>query len=109
MHFTLLLSLLLLLVVSAFLFIYFYQRHMQGRNAPEKTALVTILDKQSIPVTNPLPGQDDQEFWIYVQKGRLGPKREFQVGVHYFHALTPGDKGVLTYQGSQFIHFALER
>ncbi len=109
MHIPLILSLLLLLVAAATLFIYFYQKHIHGKNAPEKQAHVTILDKQSIPVTNPLPGQEDQEFWIYVQKGRLGPKREFQVGVHYFYALNPGDKGILTYQGAQFIHFALER
>ncbi|CAK2134375.1 hypothetical protein VCRA2112O187_700017 [Vibrio crassostreae] len=39
----------------------------------------------------------------------VGPKREFQVGIHYFHALNPGDKGTLTYQGDKFLHFALKR
>lgn len=109
MQITLVFILLLLLAAAVTLFGYFYQRHLQGKDAPEKQVQVTVLDKQSIPVANPLPGQEDQEFWIYVQKGRLGPKREFQIGVHYFHALNPGDKGILTYQGNRFIHFALER
>ncbi len=109
MQITLLATLITLLVVAALLFSRFYRRHMQGENAPEKQALVTILDKQSIAVDNPFIGEDDQEFWIYVQKGRIGPKREFQVGVHYFHAINPGDKGILTYRGTQFIHFALQR
>ncbi len=109
MNVILILSLLVLLAAAGLLFRYLYQRHIQGKNAPERQVHVTILDKQSIPIPNPLPGQEDQEFWIYVQKGRLGAKREFQVGVHYYYALNPGDKGILTYQGNQFIHFALER
>ncbi|NMS64366.1 DUF2500 domain-containing protein, partial [Vibrio parahaemolyticus] len=54
-------------------------------------------------------GQDDQEYWIYVQRGSIGPKREFQIGVHYYHALNPGDKGTLTYRGNKFLHFAIKR
>ncbi|EIJ0935639.1 DUF2500 domain-containing protein [Vibrio cholerae] len=109
MPFTLLISLALLIIAAVWFFSHFYRRHMQGENAPQRSAEVTILDKQVIDIPHPLPGQDDQEFWIYVQKGRLGPKREFQVGIHYYHALNPGDKGVLTYQGQRFLHFALKR
>ncbi|MEF1291775.1 DUF2500 domain-containing protein [Vibrio sp. M260118] len=108
------LSLLFTLVIvfilaSGWVFVRFYRMHIQGDSAPEQTAEVTILDKQSIPVEDVEPGMDDQEYWIYVQKGRIGPKREFQVGVHYYHALNPGDHGTLTYQGDKFLHFALKR
>ncbi len=109
MHPTQLISLIVLLFLASMLFLRFYHQHIQGEKAPEKQVIVTVLDKQAIPVSNPLSGQDDQEFWLYVQKGRLGPKREFQVGVHYYHALNPGDKGILTYQGTQFLHFAKTR
>lgn len=77
MPFTLLISLALLIIAAVWFFSHFYRRHMQGENAPQRSAEVTILDKQAIDIPHPLPGQDDQEFWIYVQKGRLGPKREF--------------------------------
>lgn len=99
-----------LLVISAiWVFSYFYRRYVQGENAPERTANVTIIDKQAIVIPHARPGEEDQEFWIYVQKGKLGPKREFQVGVHYYHALNPGDQGMLTYCGHKFLHFALKR
>ncbi|GAA5648306.1 MULTISPECIES: DUF2500 domain-containing protein [Vibrio] len=99
----------LLVVLAAWVFLSFYRKHIQGQGASEHTVEVTILDKQAVDVADAQPGEDAQEFWIYVQKGRLGPKREFQVGVHYFHALNPGDKGILTYQGDTFLHFALKR
>ncbi|WP_367987555.1 DUF2500 domain-containing protein [Vibrio sp. NTOU-M3] len=99
----------LLAVLAGWVFVGFYRRHIQGKDAPEQTAEVTILDKQAIEVDDVQPGQDDQEYWIYVQKGKIGPKREFQVGIHYYHALNPGDKGMLTYQGDKFLHFALRR
>ncbi|MCW8335473.1 DUF2500 domain-containing protein [Vibrio paucivorans] len=99
----------LLAVLAAWVFLSFYRKHMQGENAPEQAVNVVILDKQAIEIQDAQPGEDDQEYWIYVQKGRLGPKREFQVGVHYYHALNPGDKGKLTYQGDKFLHFAMKR
>ncbi|EKO3392182.1 DUF2500 domain-containing protein [Vibrio fluvialis] len=102
-------AIIVLLLLGLWLFSQFYHRHIQGENAPERSTEVIILDKQSISVEHPLPGQEDREYWIYVQQGKLGPKREFQVGVHYFHALNPGDRGVLTYRGTQFLHFALQR
>lgn len=88
-----------------------FTQHNQGLNAPEQTVNVTILDKQSIDIDlqRQQVGQDTQEYWIYVQKGHFGPKREFQVTPHYYQALTPGDKGALTYRGDQFVHFALQR
>ncbi|WP_454442784.1 DUF2500 domain-containing protein [Vibrio bathopelagicus] len=95
--------------LAAWVFFGFYRKHMQGDNAPEKKVNVTVLDKQSIDLPDAEPGQEDQEYWIYVQRGVVGPKREFQVGIHYFHALNPGDKGTLTYQGDKFLHFALKR
>ncbi|MGC9421292.1 MULTISPECIES: DUF2500 domain-containing protein [unclassified Vibrio] len=104
----LLISLIALFISGLWLFLHFYRRHIQGENAPQRQAFVTILDKQIIDIPHPLPDQEDQEYWIYVQKG-LGPKREFQVGPHYFHALNPGDQGELTYQGRKFLHFALTR
>eukprot|EP00487_Bulimina_marginata_P008908 TRINITY_DN32341_c0_g1_i1.p1 TRINITY_DN32341_c0_g1~~TRINITY_DN32341_c0_g1_i1.p1 ORF type:complete len:109 (+),score=10.06 TRINITY_DN32341_c0_g1_i1:110-436(+) len=86
----------------------FYRKHIQGENAPEQSVNVTILDKQTIQVPDAQPGEEE-EFWIYVQRGAVGPKREFQIGVHYYHALNPGDKGTLTYQGDKFLHFAMKR
>lgn len=98
-----------LIAIAFWVFVRFYRKHIQGENAPEQSVQVTVLDKQTIEAENPAPGQDDQEYWIYVQRGSLGPKREFQVGVHYYHALNPGDKGTLTYQGDKFLHFAIKR
>ncbi|MBD1566245.1 DUF2500 domain-containing protein [Vibrio sp. SA48] len=109
MPFFLIITVALLAIAAAWAFNHFYRRHMQGENAPERTANITIIDKQSIVTPHPRPGEGDQEFWIYVQKGKIGPKREFQVGVHYYHALNPGDQGTLTYCGHKFLHFALKR
>lgn len=105
----LIISLTVLVITAGWFFVSFQRKHTLGENAPEQSVEVTILDKQSIQVEAVSPAQDDEEYWIYVQKGRWGPKREFQVGIHYFHALTPGDKGTLTYQGNKFLHFALHR
>ncbi len=109
MPITLFIAIAVTALVSGWAFTHFYRKHIQGENAPQQKIDVTILDKQSIVIEDAQPGQDEQEYWIYVQKGRIGPKREFQVGVHYFQALNPGDKGTLTYQGDTFIHFALKR
>ncbi|MDR9828835.1 DUF2500 domain-containing protein [Vibrio sp. FNV 38] len=101
----------LLVITAGWLCWHFFKKHAAGSNAPENTATVTVLDKQSIDITprQQQVGQDTQEYWIYVQKGHFGPKREFQVAIHYYQALTPGDKGRLTYQGDQFVHFAMQR
>ncbi|WP_039549755.1 DUF2500 domain-containing protein, partial [Vibrio vulnificus] len=88
-------AVLALIAIGGWLFVRFYRIHIQGNNAPEQKVQVTVLDKQVIAIADAQPGEDDQEYWIYVQRGTLGPKREFQVGVHYFHALNPGDKGEL--------------
>lgn len=109
MPITLFIAIAVVALISGWAFTHLYRKHIQGENAPEQQVEVTILDKQSIAIDDPQPGQEDQEYWIYVQKGRIGPKREFQVGVHYFHALNPGDQGILTYRGDTFIHFALNR
>ncbi|MGC9400848.1 DUF2500 domain-containing protein [Vibrio genomosp. F10] len=98
----------LLALGAAWVFLGFYRKHIQGENAPEQSVNVTILDKQTIQVPDAQPGEEE-EFWIYVQRGAVGPKREFQIGVHYYHALNPGDKGTLTYQGDKFLHFAMKR
>ncbi|MCK6265740.1 DUF2500 domain-containing protein [Vibrio sp. ZSDE26] len=98
----------LLALIAGWVFVRFYRKHMQGENAPEQSVNVTILDKQAIQVPDAEPGEEE-EYWIYVQRGPVGPKREFQIGVHYYHALNPGDKGKLTYQGDKFLHFALKR
>ncbi|MEZ8826692.1 DUF2500 domain-containing protein [Vibrio amylolyticus] len=108
MPFSLFIALALLIVGSAWFFIGFYRKHMLGENAPEQSVNVTILDKQVIQVPDAEPGQEE-EFWIYVQRSPVGPKREFQIGVHFYHALNPGDQGKLTYQGDKFLHFALKR
>lgn len=102
-------SLITLLGLGLWLFSRFYRQHIQGENAPERTAQVTVLDKQIIVIKHPLPHQEQQEYWIYVQKGTIGLKREFQIGPHYYHALQPGDQGLLTYQGRKFLHFALQK
>ncbi|MGL6316719.1 DUF2500 domain-containing protein [Vibrio sp. WXL103] len=101
----------LLAAIAAWLCWRLTNQHLQGTNAEKKTIEVIVLDKQAFDVAleSLQVGQEAQEYWIYVQKGHLGPKREFQVGVHYYHALNPGDKGSLTYQGDKFVHFALTR
>ncbi|MCG7584170.1 DUF2500 domain-containing protein [Photobacterium sp. OFAV2-7] len=99
----------ILFVISLVYFIRFYRRHVQGENAPEKKVEVEILAKQSVPVIGAQPGDDNEEYWIYVQPTKGGPKREFLVGIHYYHALNPGDRGIMTYKGLSFIHFALTR
>lgn len=101
--------LLILTIAAGWFFLRFQRKHSLGENAPEQTADVTILDKQSIDIPDAMPGQEEQEYWIYVQKGLVGPKREFQVGIHYYSALNPGDKGKMTYRGDKFLHFALKR
>ncbi|USD65383.1 DUF2500 domain-containing protein [Vibrio sp. SCSIO 43136] len=106
---TLLLTMFCFAILAGWLFVRFQRKHTLGENAPEQTAHVTIIDKQAIDNDNSEPGEEPQEYWIYVQKGRLGPKREFQVGIHYFSALNPGDQGVLTYRGDKFVHFAMQR
>ncbi|MBY5947088.1 DUF2500 domain-containing protein [Photobacterium rosenbergii] len=98
-----------LLAVALYCFVHIYRKHTLGENAPERQIEVEILDKQSTPVIGARPGEDDEEYWIYVQPTKGGPKREFMVGIHYYHALNPGDKGVMTYQGTTFRHFALKR
>ncbi|CAH0532308.1 hypothetical protein VST7929_00124 [Vibrio stylophorae] len=100
---------LLLLAISGAFFIFIYRRHMLGLNAPERKIRVRILQKQAVDVPVEVPGDDDSEFWLLVQPVKGGPEREFKVGVHYYHALNADDIGTLTYQGRQFIHFALER
>ncbi|MDO6708513.1 DUF2500 domain-containing protein [Photobacterium sp. 1_MG-2023] len=103
----LILAVLLLLAVASFSLI--YRRHLAGTNAVERQLAVQILDKQSITLSDVQPGQASEAYWVFVQPLKGGPKREFQVGPHYFHALTPGDQGTLTYRGQQFLHFALKR
>ena len=98
-----------MLAVAVILFIRFYRRHMLGENAPERTIEVQILDKQSNAIIGAQPGEDNEEYWIYVQPTKGGPKREFMVGIHYYHHLQPGDCGTMTYQGVKFLHFALQR
>lgn len=102
------LAVVVLFTTSTFYFIRFYRRHMQGENAPERKIDVEILDKQSTAVIGAQPGEDNEEYWIYVQPTKGGPKREFMVGVHYYHALNPGDRGTMTYKGLSFLHFALQ-
>lgn len=106
MPITLLLCLLLLIIVSFITYSSFHQKHTLGTNAKEQQVKVVVLDKQAIDIPNAQPGEEDQEYWIYVQKIPIGPKREFKIGIHYYHALNPGDKGVLTYRGTKFMHFA---
>jgi len=103
------LAIVALLIVSILYFVRFYRRHMLGENAPEKKIDVEILDKQSVAVIGAKLGEDNEEYLIYVQPLKGGPKREFMVGIHYYHALNPGDRGLMTYKGLNFVHFALQR
>lgn len=103
------LALITLLIVSVLYFFYSYRRHTLGENAPEQKIDVKVLDKQSITLSNNQPGEDNEEYWLYVQPCSGGPKREFRIGIHYYHALNRGDHGTLTYRGLNFIHFALKR
>ncbi|PSV45616.1 DUF2500 domain-containing protein [Photobacterium indicum] len=98
-----------LLVFSVLYYVRFYRRHIIGENAVEQTLNVTILEKQSTPIISARVGEDNEEYWIYVQPTAGGPKREFMVGIHYYHALNSGDQGTMTYKGRDFLHFALQR
>ncbi|RSD30363.1 DUF2500 domain-containing protein [Vibrio pectenicida] len=93
------------IIASGWLFSRFYIKHIQEYNAPEQTAHVVVIDKQVFYPSVHDVGLEEQQYWIYVQKGLIGPRREFQIGAHYFHAINPGDRGVLTYQGDKFLHF----
>lgn len=96
--------LLIALVVSTAAYCFFlYQKHILGINAQEKNIDIRILDKQSTPGLNP---QREEEYWIYVEPLSGGPKREFQIGIHYYHAIQPGDCGNLSYKGISFLSFA---
>ncbi|WP_087020542.1 DUF2500 domain-containing protein [Thaumasiovibrio subtropicus] len=100
----------LVLLVFAGAYLWFsLSRHTYGQGAKEKDILVKVLDKQSVEVERPLPGEETERYWIYVQPVKGGPKREFEVGIHYYHSLNSGDEGILTYQGTRFCHFALRR
>jgi hypothetical protein len=99
----------ILVVIAAFGFKFVFNKHVQGIDAPEQKVKVTVIDKQTVEIPDAQPGEEDLEYWIYVQKGHFGPKREFKVGVHYYHALDLGAQGELTYQGDKFMHFALAR
>lgn len=99
----------ILFIFSFGYFIFSYRRHTLGLGAPEKKLDVMILDKQSNKIIGAQAGEEDEEYWIYVEPMSGGPKREFMVGIHYYHALNLGDKGTMTYRGQQFIHFALQR
>ena len=73
MPISLILALFALIALGAWVFFRFYSKHYFGEDAPEQSAQVTILDKQVIEVPEADPGQDDQEYWIYVQRGSIGP------------------------------------
>lgn len=103
------LAIVALLIVAIVYYVRFYRHHMLGENAPEKRINVEVLDKQSVAVIGAKPGEDDEEYWIYVQPTKGGPRREFMVGIHYYHSLNPGDRGLMTYKGLTFVHFALQR
>lgn len=95
-----------LAVIAGVYFFLTFQKHTLGYGAEERTIDIRILDKQSVVAPDAQQHEDPEEYWIYVEPISGGPKREFQVGVHYYHALQPGDCGTLTYRGSDFIHFA---
>lgn len=103
------LTLTFLILLAAVFYSKFYNKHMRGDNAPELSTEVTILDTQIVELPDTKQGEEGQQYWVYVQKGERGPKREFEVGVHYYHSLKAGDRGTLTYQGTTFLHFALKR
>nr|WP_194956797.1 DUF2500 domain-containing protein [Enterovibrio baiacu] len=103
---SLILLLVALAVISTVYFFLSFQKHSLGKGAEERAIDIRILDKQSVALPSPEQHEDPEEYWIYVQPLAGGPKREFQVGVHYYHALQPGDCGTLTYKGLQFLHFA---
>ncbi len=79
MPISLILALFALIALGAWAFFRFYSKHYFGEDAPEQSAQVTILDKQAIEVPDAEPGQDDQEYWIYVQRGtRLDQNANFK-------------------------------
>lgn len=95
-----------LMVIAGVYFALTYKKHTLGEGAQERTIDIRILDKQAVALPDVQQHQEPEEYWIYVEPVDGGPKREFQVGIHYYHALQPGDVGTLTYCGMTFIHFA---
>ncbi|MFD2177154.1 DUF2500 domain-containing protein [Veronia pacifica] len=95
-----------LIAVSATYFFMTYKKHTLGEGATSQTIDIRILDKQTVTRSNAAAHEEQDEYWIYVEPMEGGPKREFQIGVHYYHAISPGDCGTLTYKGNQFMHFA---
>lgn len=70
MPISLILAIFALIALGAWVFFRFYSKHYVGEDAPEQSVQVTILDKQAIDVPDAQPGQDDQEYWIYVQRAQ---------------------------------------
>ncbi|CAM2879890.1 DUF2500 domain-containing protein [Vibrio rarus] len=90
--------------------IYLIKRRRGPNTAPtEQTATVTIIDKKITQISDSESATQGQEYWISVQKGPLRSKRDFKVGIHYYHALLPGYRGELTHQGETFLGFTLKR
>lgn len=103
MPITVIIFLISLIILAAILCALSYRKHILGYSAKERNIDIRILDKQSVA---PLTPDFDEEYWIYVEPLSGGPKREFQIGIHYYHALHPGDCGTLNYKGISFLHFA---
>lgn len=75
---TYIIILLVFILIAAVLFQRFQTKFILGDNAPEMKVEVTILDKQIVEIPDTKPGEEDQEFWIYVQKGKFGPKENLK-------------------------------
>lgn len=100
---------LILIIIAMWRYKQVFQQHALGDGAMQHTVNVVVIDKQEVDIDTPFVGESDKAYWIYVQKLPQGQKREFQVSYDYYYALSAGDQGLLTYQGKQFVHFALKR
>ena len=106
MPITAMLFLIALAVVAGCYWISSYKKHSLGLNAKERSIEIRILDKQAVTIEHSEQHEDPEQYWIYVEPLSGGPKREFQVGIHYYHAIQAQDCGLLTYKGLHFLHFS---
>ncbi|HEE0142403.1 TPA: DUF2500 domain-containing protein [Citrobacter youngae] len=108
----------IVLIVVAASFRFVQQRHEKADNdaAPLVQKQVVVTNKREKPLNDRRSRQQEvspagtsmrYEASFKPQSGGL--EQTFRLDAQQYHALTVGDKGILSYKGSRFVDFTLER
>ena len=108
----------IVLIVIAASFRFVQQRREKADNdaAPLEQKQVVVSNKREKPLNDRRSRQQEvspagismrYEASFKPQKG--GMEKTFRLDAQQYHALTVGDKGTLSYKGSRFVDFTLER